>query len=160
MKEINEDLIYKQFEGYSYDFMNKTFSKLLKRKEKDEKKASKDREEKFNEAIKELLEICPQVNMIPVGESYQYHEDCYNTNDFDCIYDIANDKLENEAIPKQYDDMTIGTYKRMMELWEIACKNSPIVYEEFVDGDYCVSCHISLYYFDRDKQKILETKEF
>jgi len=160
MKDINEDLIYKQFEGYSYDIMDKTFSKLLKRKEKDEKKVSKIREEKFNAAIKELLEICPQVNMIPVGESYQYHEDCYDTNDFDCIYDVANDKLENEAIPKQYDDMTIGTYKRMMELWEIACKNSPIVYEEFVDGDYCVSCHISLYYFDRDKQKILETKEF
>ena len=33
MNEINEDLIYKQFEDYSYDIMNKTFSKLLKRKE-------------------------------------------------------------------------------------------------------------------------------
>ena len=158
MKYINEDLIYKQFEDYSYDIMNKTFSRLLKRKEKDEKKTSKVREEKFNEAIKELFEICPQVNIIPVGESYQYHKDCYATNDFDEIYEAAFDKLENEAIPKQYDDMTIGTYKRMMELWKVACKNSPIVYEEH-DGDYCEFCHISLHYFDRDKQKILETEE-
>ena len=159
MKDINEDLIYKQFEGYSYDIMDKTFSKLLKRKEKDEKKVSKIREEKFNAAIKELLEICHQVNMIPIGESYQYHEDCYDTNDFDEIYETACGNLGNEAIPKQYDDMTIGTYKRMMELWKIACKNSPIVYEER-DGDYCEFCHISLYYYDRDKQKILETEEF
>lgn len=159
MKEIDEDLIYKQFEDYSYDIMDKTFSKLLKRKQKDEKKASKVREEKFNEAIKELLEICPQVNMIPIGESYQYHEDCYDTNDFDEIYELACDNLKNEAIPKQYDDMTIGTYKRMMELWKIACKNSPVVYEE-INGDYCEGCHISLYYFDRNKQKILETNEF
>lgn len=160
MKDINEDLIYKQFEDYSYDIMNKTFSKLLKRKEKDEKKASKVREEKFNAAIKELFEICPQVNMIPVGESYQYHEDCYDTNDFNNIYKLSYNVLSDKAIPKQYDDMTIGTYKRMMELWETACVNSPIVYEEFDYGDYCVSCHISLYYFDRDKQKILKTKEF
>ena len=159
MKDINEDLIYKQFEGCSYDIMKKTFSKLLKRKEKDEKKTSKVREEKFNEAIKELLEICPQVNMIPVGKSYQYHEDCYDTNDFDEIYELAFDKLENEAIPKQYGDMSNDTYKRMLKLWEIACKNSPIDYKEYNDGDYCEFCHISLHYFDRDKQKILETEE-
>ena len=46
-----------------------------------------------------------------------------------------------------------------MKLWEIACKNSPIIYEEHNDGDYCEFCHISLHYFDRDKQKILETEE-
>ena len=159
MKDINEDLIYKQFEGFSYDIMNKTFNKLLKRKEKDEKKVNKVREEKFNEAIKELLEICPQVNMIPVGESYQSLGNCYNTNNFNEIYDITRNNLKNEAIPKQYDDMTFGTYKRMMELWKIACKNSPIIYEEF-DGDYCEFCHIFLYYYDRETQKILETKEF
>ena len=159
MNEINEDLIYKQFEDYSYDIMNRTFNKLLKRKEKDEKKASKVREEKFNEAIKELLEICPQVSMIPVGESYQCYEECYDTNDFDSIYELTYDNLSDEAIPKQYDDMTIGTYKRMMKLWEIACKNSPIVYEEF-DGDYCTRAHVSLYYFDRESNKIKETNEF
>lgn len=159
MNEINEDLIYKQFEEYSYDIMNRTFNKLLKRKEKDEKKASKVREEKFNEAIKELLEICPQVSMIPVGENYQCFEECYDTNDFDSIYELTYDNLSDEAIPKQYDDMTIGTYKRMMELWEVACKNSPIVYEEF-DGDYCTRAHVSLYYFDRESNKIKETNEF
>ena len=47
MEDIDEDLIYKQFEGCSYAIMNKTFSKLLKRKEKDEKKTSKVREEKI-----------------------------------------------------------------------------------------------------------------
>ena len=159
MNEINEDLIYKQFENYSYDIMNRTFNKLLKRKEKDEKKASKVREEKFNEAIKELLEICPQVSMIPVGESYQYHEDCYDTNDFDEIYELTYDNLSDKAVPKQYDDMTIGTYKRMMELWKVACKNSPIVYEEH-NGDYCEFCHVSLYYYDRESNKIKETNEF
>ena len=159
MKEIDENIIYKQFEDYSLDIMKKTFNKLLKRKEKDEKKASKVREEKFNEAIKELLEICPQVNMIPIGESYQYQEDCYDTNDFDKIHGLACDYLKNEAIPKQYDDMTIGTYKRMIELWKIACKNSPIVYEEF-DGDYCEFCHISLYYYDRATGEIEKTDEF
>ena len=159
MKDIDENLIYKQFEDYSYDIMNRTFNKLLKRKEKDEKKASKVREEKFNEAIKELLEICPQVSMIPVGESYQCYEECYDTNDFDRIYKLTYDNLSDEAVPKQYDDMTIGTYKRMMELWEVACKNSPIVYEEF-DGDYCTRAHVSLYYFDRESNKIKETNEF
>ena len=159
MKDIDENLIYKQFEGCSYDIMNKTFSKLLKRKEKDEKKTSKVREEKFNEAIKELLEICPQVNMIPVGKSYQYHEDCYDTNDFDEIYELTYEKFEDEAIPKEYADMSNDTYKRMLKLWEIACKNSPIIYKEYNDGDYCEFCHISLHYFDRDKQKILETEE-
>ena len=159
MKEINEDVIYKQFEDYSLDIMKKTFNKLLKRKEKDEKKASKIREDKFDAAIKELLEICPQVNMIPVGESYQCYEECYDTNDFDSIYELTYDNLSDEAVPKQYDDMTIGTYKRMMELWEIACKNSPIVYEEF-DGDYCTRLHVSLYYFDRESNEIKETNEF
>lgn len=159
MKDIDENLIYKQFEGYSYDIMNKTFSKLLKRKEKDEKKTSKVREEKFNEAIKELLEICPQVNIIPVGKSYQYHEDCYVTNDFDEIYELTYEKFEDAAIPKEYVDMSNNTYKRMLKLWEIACKNSPIDYKEYNDGDYCEFCHISLHYFDRDKQKILETDE-
>ena len=158
MNEINEDLIYKQFEDYSYDIMNRTFNKLLKRKEKDEKKANKVREEKFNEAIKELLEICPQVSMIPVGESYQCYEECYDTNDFDRIYELTYDNLSDEAIPKQYDDMTIDTYKRMMELWKVACKNSPIVYEEF-DGDYCTRAHVSLYYYDRESNKIKETDE-
>ena len=104
MNEINEDLIYKQFEEYSYDIMNRTFNKLLKRKEKDEKKASKVREEKFNEAIKELLEICPQVSMIPVGESYQYGEECYDTNDFDRIYESTYYNLSDKAVPKQYDE--------------------------------------------------------
>lgn len=159
MKNIDEDLIYKQFEGCSYDIMNKTFSKLLKRKEKDEKKTSKVREEKFNEAIKELLEICPQVNMIPVGKSYQYHEDCYDTNDFDEIYELTYEKFEDKAIPKEYVDMSNDTYKRMLKLWEIACKNSPIVYEEF-DGDYCTRPHVSLYYFDRESNKIKKTNEF
>ena len=46
----------------------------------------------------------------------------------------------------------------MMELWKIACENSPIVYEEF-DGDYCEFCHISLYYYDRESKKIKETEE-
>lgn len=41
MEDINEDLIYKQFEGYSYDIMNKTFSKLLKRKKKMKRKLAK-----------------------------------------------------------------------------------------------------------------------
>ena len=60
-----------------------------------------------------------------------------------CIYELTYDNLSDEAVPKQYDDMTIATYKRMMELWEVACKNSPIVYEEY-DGDYCTRAHVSL----------------
>ena len=123
------------------------------------RKLAKYVKKKFNEAIKELLEICPQVNMIPVGKSYQYHEDCYDTNDFDEIYELTYEKFEDAAIPKEYADMSNDTYKRMLKLWEIACKNSPIDYKEYNDGDYCEICHISLHYFDRDKQKILETEE-
>ena len=159
MKEIDENLIYNQFDGCSIEMMKKTFSKLIKRKEKDEKKQSKVREDKFNAAVKELLDLCPQVNMIPVGKSYQYHEDCYDTNDFDEIYGLTYEKFEDKAIPKEYGDMSNNTYKRMLKLWEIACKNSPINYKEYNDGDYCEFCHISLHYFDRNKQKILETPE-
>ena len=72
------------------------------------------------------------------------------------VYKLTYDNLSDEAVPKQYDDMTIGTYKRMMKLWIEACANSPIVYEEF-DGDYCEFCHISLYYYDRESKKIKET---
>ena len=158
MKDINEDLIYKQFEDYSYSIMCETFSKLLRRKKKDENNGSKIREEKFNEAIKELLEICPHVNMIPVGLNHQYHKKCYNTNDFDDIYELTYDNLVDYAIPRRYHDMNTDTYKRMMELWKIACKNSPIVYEEF-DGDYCEFCHVTLYYYDRESKKIKETDE-
>ena len=56
---------------------------------------------------------------------YWWH--CYNTNDFDEIYELTYEKFEDEAIPKEYVDMSNDTYKRMLKLWEIACKNSPIV---------------------------------
>jgi hypothetical protein len=159
MKEIDEDLIYNQFEGCSLKMMKKIFSKLIKRKEKDEKKQSKVREDKFNAAVKELLDLCPQVDMIPVGISYQYHEDCYNTNDEEELFDALDTKYFNDKnIPQEYDDMSIGTYKQMNKLWRIIIKNSPIVYEEF-DGDYCQFCHISVFYYDRKEQKVLETPE-
>lgn len=158
MKEIDEDLIYNQFEGYSLEMMKKIFSKLTKRKEKDEKKQSKVREDKFNKAVKELFDLCPQVTMIPIGKTLQYQADCYETNDFEEVQDIAYDYFGDEAIPKEYDDITIGNYNKMMKLWEVACENSPIVYQEF-DGDYCSMCHVTMYYFDRERQEVIETKE-
>ena len=43
----------------------------------------------------------------------------YTTNDFDEIYELTYEKFEDEAIPKEYADMSNDTYKRMLKLFQM-----------------------------------------
>ena len=119
---------------------------------------------------REIFDLDPNITCIPVAIEYPIGSTYYTVVDLDEIFETCYDYLSDDVerangdrkcrgsndglvMPWSDDSITLGTWRRIVDLWIKMCENSGISKAEN-EGDYCEYSHLDVYAYLRNCNKI------
>lgn len=147
--ELANGMDKKQFQELTDEIFKEGLKRLLDNKEPKDVTP-------IRPILDKIFELCPSCTFVPLAYSYNDYADIITEKDWDELVELSEEYYEEERIPHQSDDMTIGNAKELYRLWEEASKKCNI--QEGTDrnvGDYTENRYYDIIGYDKEKDEIV-----